>query len=76
MGLIDLVKQKLDLERPIASAQAQSRRKAIADVQALTSGYGLMRAISPDDRGRQARRSPHARRPLPAKFTDEHENAW
>lgn len=76
MSLADLLKQKADLERQIASAQSESKAKAIADVRALMSQYGLTVAdlIAPS---RKAGKTEDAvRRPVAAKYKDDQGNSW
>lgn len=76
MTLADLLKQKADLERQIASAQSESKSKAIADVRALMAKHGLTAAdlVAPSRKTGKAEGA--VRRPVAAKYKDDQGNAW
>ncbi len=75
MSLAELLKQKADLERQIASAQSETRAKAIADIRALMAAHDL----TATDLAMSARRSTNttsARKPVAIKFKDSAGNTW
>ncbi len=76
MALADLLKQKADLERQIASAQAESRAKAIADVRALMAEYGLTVVDLAGVQRKVARAAAVTRSPVAAKYKDDQGNSW
>jgi len=77
MTLAELLKQKADIDRQIASAQSESRAKAIADVRELMTLHGLTAV----DIAQAPKRGPKpaadgTRKAVAAKYKDEQGNSW
>jgi len=76
MSLAELLKQKADLERQIASAQSESRSKAIADVRALMAQHGLTSADLIVAARKTSRAGGGTSKPVAAKYKDDQGNSW
>ena len=76
MSLAELLKQKADLERQIASAQSESRSKAIADVRALMAQHGLTAADLIVAARKTSRTDGVPSKPVAAKYKDDQGNSW
>jgi DNA-binding protein H-NS len=76
MSLAELLKQKADLERQIASAQSESRSKAIADVRALMAQHGLTAADLIVAARKASRTGGGTTKPVAAKYKDDQGNSW
>jgi DNA-binding protein H-NS len=76
MSLADLLKQKAELERKIASAQLESRLKAIADVRSLMAEYGLTAADLVTTTRKSGKAASGASKPVAAKYKDDKGNSW
>ena len=76
MSLAELLKQKADLERQIASAQTESRAKAIADVRALMAQHGLTAADLAASARKSTKPEGGTSRPVAAKYKDGSGNSW
>ena len=77
MALAELLRQKAELERAIASAQSEARTKAMGEIRAVMNQYGLTAAdLSAPSKVRSAARPDTARRPVAAKYRDSNGNQW
>lgn len=76
MSLAELLKQKADLDRQIASAQSEVRSKAIADVRALMAEHKLTVADLAVPSKSKSLRSKTQHRPVAAKYRDSEGNSW
>lgn len=76
MTLAELIKQKADIERQIASARADARQAAIADVLALMRTYGLSVTDISSAPKMLAKTAEVARRPVAVKYRDDQGNSW
>ena len=76
MTLVDLLKQKAELERQIARAQEESRAKAIADVRALMTAHGLTVVDLAGVHRKAGGTGVAVRSPVAAKYKDDRGNAW
>ena len=77
MTLAELLKQKADIDRQIASAQSESRAKAIADVRELMAQHGLTAV----DIAQAPKKGPKpngdgTRKAVAAKYKDTSGNQW
>ena len=75
--LQELIRQKADLERQIASAQSKGRQDAIDKIRAIMQEQGLTAAdIAAAPKGRTPAKASGERKAVAVKYKDGNGNAW